>query len=491
MSQDIDDSFLRAVEPLRPALRLHCYRMLGSSSDGDDVMQEVLLRAWRAKDSLEDATAIRPWLYRIATNACLDELRHRKERPLPSDVVPAAADPTAPPLPASPEATWLEPLPDAWLAGAERDPGAAYELRESVALAFVAALQCLSAQQRAVLLLRDVLGMRADEAAAALGITISAANSALHRARTALRERIGGSEEQVAIDATSDVDDELLAKYIRAWDSLDLPALVALLHDDILVSMPPSPTWLRGKAAASSFLAVRPFVALAKTTRRIVTGKANGQPALVFYVGGALHAVQVLRLHEGRVLEAHHFCDEKSFAAFRLPPTLEEGEEERGGAMKDTETRRRARAACDAEAGRVLATVEVLAPPERVFRALTSDEIVRWWVRPGVFDTTEWTGDVRPGGRWRAAGNARGKPYAIDGEFLQVESPWKVVHTWHPFESAAAPTTVTCVVEAAEGGARITLRHEGFAAREACINTAIGWKTSLERLAELVDGRIG
>jgi RNA polymerase sigma-70 factor (ECF subfamily) len=293
--------------------------MLGSSHDSDDVIQETLVRAWRAKDSLEDASAVRPWLYRIATNACLDELKSRRQRPLPSDVVPAAADPLAAPTPPSPEATWLEPCPDAWLAGVSRDPSAAYELKESVALAFVATLQCLSAQQRAVLLLRDVLGMAAGETAAALGMSVSAANSTLHRARTTLRERIGGSEEDVAIDATSEIDEELLGKYIRAWEGLDLNALVALLHDDVTMSMPPSPTWLLGKAAVSAFLAARPFARLAKTTLRIVPANANGQPALAFYVGGELHSVHVVRFRDGRILEMHHFCEETSFAAFRLP----------------------------------------------------------------------------------------------------------------------------------------------------------------------------
>jgi RNA polymerase sigma-70 factor (ECF subfamily) len=317
-----DDAFLRLVAPHEGALRLHCYRMLGSSHDADDVIQETLVRAWRAKGSLENAAAVRPWLYRIATNACLDELKSRSQRPLPSAVVPAATDPTAPPVPASPEVTWLEPCPDAWLAGVARDPGAAYELKESVALAFVAALQCLSAQQRAVLLLRDVLGLPAEETADALAMSVSAANSTLHRARTALRERVGGGEDDVAVDATSEVDEELLGRYIRAWETLDLQALVALLHDDITATMPPSPTWLRGKVATSAFLAVRPFVALARASLQIVRTEANGQPALVFYVGGALHAVHVLRFAAGRVIELHHFCHEDSFVAFRLPRTI-------------------------------------------------------------------------------------------------------------------------------------------------------------------------
>jgi len=314
-----DDTFLRLVAPHRGALRLHCYRMLGSSHDSDDAVQETLVRAWRARDSLEDAAALRPWLYRIATNACLDELRSRRSRPMPHDVVPAAEDPTAPPVAANAEVTWLEPCPSAWLTEASRDPGSEYEVRESVALAFVAALQCLSAQQRAVLLLRDVLGMPADETAAALGISVSAANSTLHRARTALRERVGGTSEQTAFDASSEVDEELLGKYVRAWESLDYQALVALLHDDITSSMPPSPTWLKGKAATSAFIAARPFKVLAGAPLRLVRVDANGQPAHAFYASGKLHALQVLRLREGRVFELHHFCDPASLAAFGLP----------------------------------------------------------------------------------------------------------------------------------------------------------------------------
>jgi RNA polymerase sigma-70 factor (ECF subfamily) len=316
MSAAPDAAFLELVAPHRDALRLHCYRMLGSTHDSDDVLQETLVRAWRARESLESAQAVRPWLYRIATNACLDELKGRKQRPMPVDVVPPVADPLAPPVPASPEATWLEPCPDAWMAGVARDPGAAYEVRESVALAFVAAIQCLSAQQRAVLLLRDVLGMPADETAEALGMSVSAANSTLHRARTALRERVGGDESSVALDATSEQDEELLRRYLHAWETLDLATFVSLLHDDIVASMPPSPTWLQGKAMVAAFLKARPFVILAGKDRRLLPASANGQPALVFYVAGELHALQVVRFKQGRVIELHHFCDPRSFDVF-------------------------------------------------------------------------------------------------------------------------------------------------------------------------------
>lgn len=319
MSAAPDDAFLRLVTPYRDAVRLHCYRMLGSAHDGDDMVQETLVRAWRARESLMSPETVRPWLYRIATNACLDELRHRKSRPMPTDVVDPVTDPAAPPLPPSPEATWLEPCPDAWMTGVTRDPGAAYEVRESVALAFVAALQCLSAPQRAVLLLRDVMGMPAEETAAALEMTVAAANSALHRARSALRARVGADPEAVAVDFTSEVNDDLLRKYVRAWETLDLDAFVALLHDDIVASMPPSPTWFQGKAVTAAFAKARPFAVLAGRVRRVDVIGANGQPALVFYVDGELHSLHVVRFRAGRVAELHHFCDPASFCVFGVP----------------------------------------------------------------------------------------------------------------------------------------------------------------------------
>src|SRR5215475_13294157 len=183
--------FSAAIAPLRAGLRLHCYRMLGSSHDSDDMVQETLLRAWRARDSLADPARVKPWLYRIATNACLDELARRSRRGLVSDVVPPVRGDSYPPAPPPEDAAWLEPMPDRWLTGAAADPEARYTLRESVALAFVAALQVLVPAQRATLLLRDVVGLRAEEAAEALDQSVSAANSALHRARAAVEDKVG------------------------------------------------------------------------------------------------------------------------------------------------------------------------------------------------------------------------------------------------------------------------------------------------------------
>lgn len=144
------------------------------------------------------------------------------------------------------------------------------------------------------------------------------------------------------------------------------------------------------------------------------------------------------------------------------------------------------RAVADASEGCVLATVEIAAPPARVFRALASTEVTGWWVRPGIFDTREWTGDVRPSGRWQAAGAAHGRPYALEGEFLTIDAPRALAHTWHGVGAPGAPTTVTYRLEASNGGTHLTLKHAGFASREACEAHCVGWETSLERLAELL-----
>src|SRR5690349_15158795 len=214
-------AFVQSLQPLRTAIRLHCYRMLGSSHDGDDVVQETMLRAWRAKDSLADDALLRPWLYRIATNVCLDELKRRPKRLYATDAFPPTAD-ARPPLPRIEEPVWLEPMPDTWLEGIdERDPQARYALKESVALAFVAALQCLSPVQRATLLLRDVVGLSANETATALGASVPAANSALFRARTALEEKLGGPNP-ADIALQGEVDPTVLEQYVRAFEEANL-----------------------------------------------------------------------------------------------------------------------------------------------------------------------------------------------------------------------------------------------------------------------------
>jgi RNA polymerase sigma-70 factor (ECF subfamily) len=319
------DRFLRSLEPLRPAIRLHCYRMLGSSHDGDDVLQETLLRAWRAKSSLEDPALLRPWLYRIATNVCLDELKRRPKRLLASDAAPPS-DEVVPPFPRIDEPVWLEPMPNAWLEGAEeRDPHARYALKESVALAFVAAIQCLSAVQRATLLLRDVVGLSAEETAHALEIGVPAANSALFRARKAVEEKLGGADP-ASIARSSEVDEALVERYVRAFEEANLDAIVALFHDDMRTTMPPISLWVSGRAANERFYR-RHFAGLVPGQFRHARVAANGAPALAFYrapaTGGppVLTAIQLIATRDGAVSTVDHFMLPEVFPLFAVPRT--------------------------------------------------------------------------------------------------------------------------------------------------------------------------
>jgi RNA polymerase sigma-70 factor, ECF subfamily len=309
-----DEDFLRLVEPHRRAVRLHCYRMLGSAHDADDVMQETLLRAWRGRATLEDSALLRPWLYRIATNASLDELRHRPGRMHPADAGPPVANPTWPVAPA-PEQPWLEPVPDTWLPSDAPDPAARYTLKESVALAFVAVLQTLSPVQRATLLLRDVLGFSAEETARTLELTVSAANSALARARASVEERVGGEGSF----ARTAVDEALLARYVRAFEEADLDSLLSLLHAEVRTTMPPLPTWIDGWDA--NVLFYRPMFATMERPVHIVRTAANGQPAFAFYRGDPLRlrAINLVAFKDGRIVTIDHFMLPRLFPLFGLP----------------------------------------------------------------------------------------------------------------------------------------------------------------------------
>jgi RNA polymerase sigma-70 factor (ECF subfamily) len=289
-------------------------------------LQEALLRAWRAKDTLDNHALMKPWLYRIATNVCLDELKRRPKRLLASDAYPPTVDADAPAARIE-EAVWLEPMPDTWLAGAEaRDPHARYAQKESVALAFVAAIQCLSPVQRATLLLRDVVGLSADETAAALEVSLGAANSALFRARAALKDKLGGCDP-AAVAAHAQVDEALLARYVRAFEEANLDAIVALFHADIRTTMPPSPTWIAGRAQNEHFYR-RMFGNLVAGWFRHVYIKANGQTALAFYrpdSPGAvhtLHAIQLLTTREGSIATVDHFMQREIIPLFGVPLEL-------------------------------------------------------------------------------------------------------------------------------------------------------------------------
>ncbi len=310
-------TFQHLVEPHRARLRLHCYRMLGSSSDADDMVQETLARAFRSRHTLVDDAMVRPWLYRIATNVCLDELNARSRRVRGPELGPPS-DPDLPPLPATTESEWIEPCPSAWLEGG--DPATAYTIKESVALAFVAALQVLTPAQRAVLLLRDVVGLTAEETATALETTVSAANSTLHRAREALEARVG-PRSGWSPGAGTPVDRALLERYVRVWETSDLDAIIALLHEEVVLSMPPHPTWLQGRDAVARFFAHRVRNAVEAHRFRTLSLEANGSGAVAFYRKGddgvaRFVAIQVLELDRGAVRAIDHFMGPRAHRAF-------------------------------------------------------------------------------------------------------------------------------------------------------------------------------
>jgi RNA polymerase sigma-70 factor (ECF subfamily) len=282
-----DDAFRRLVEPHRKELHAHCYRMLGSVHDADDALQDALLRAWRGLAKFEGRSSIRSWLYTITTNSCLDLISRRPKRVLPIDHGPAAdpGDDLGEPLI---ESVWVEPYPADMLGVEEEEgpysPEARYELRESVELAFIVALQHLPGTQRAVLILRDVLGFSAREAAETLETTVASVNGALRRARKAAAERLPGQSQQVALRALGDDGlRRLVERYIDAWEQGDVDAILAMLAEEATFTMPPLPTWYRGHDAIALFLT---RFAL-RDQWRLVPARANGQLAFGCYAWDA------------------------------------------------------------------------------------------------------------------------------------------------------------------------------------------------------------
>jgi RNA polymerase sigma-70 factor, ECF subfamily len=320
------DAFETLAGPFRKELELHCYRMLGSIHDAEDLVQETLLRAWRSVAEFEGRASFRSWLYRIATNACLNALASRKstQRLMPQALGPPA---DAPPEAAAVDIAWLEPYPDGALpenAGAP-GPEARYEMHEAVQLAFIAAVQHLPPRQRAVLLLRDVLGWSAAEAAQLLETSTASINSALQRARATLETLSGLPRPNVAVD--DDAQRALLDRYVETWEAADLDGLVALLKADAVLSMPPFREWYAGREA------IRRFLAYAWSTRgyagfRLVSTAANRQPAFALYsrthddAEFRAHSLQVLTLRDAQIEVLTNFKNAQLFAAFRLPATL-------------------------------------------------------------------------------------------------------------------------------------------------------------------------
>jgi RNA polymerase sigma-70 factor (TIGR02960 family) len=290
------DAFRALTEPHRRELHVHCYRMLGSLQDAEDALQDTLLSAWQGLAGFAGRASIRTWLYRIATNRCLNARRSAARRRATGWTIPDVEPPAPTRLG---EIPWLEPYPDALLADASVGPEARYERTESISLAFVTALQALPPRQVAVLVLRDVLGFRAAEVAGMLDSTVESVNSALKRARAGLRHgpqaarpAVGSAAGSVANSAAgSAAEDEVVARFVRAYETADLDALVALLTDDVFISMPPMPFEYTGRDVVAGF-----FARIFGAGRRfaLVPTRANGQPAFGAYLrapGGGRYGV--------------------------------------------------------------------------------------------------------------------------------------------------------------------------------------------------------
>ncbi len=321
------DAFECLIAQHRPSLHVHCYRMLGSLHDADDALQESLIRAWRAIDRFEGRSSLHSWLYRITTNVCLDLIARRPKRVLPIDYC-LSADPATVREVVLPDDIWIEPYPDGALATdvAYASPEARYEEREGVELAFIAALQHLPARQRAALILRDVLGMTAKEVAAVLDCSPASVNSALQRARGALKRRLPAQSQQATMRALGERGlEKIVERFVDAFVEGDLEAIVALLAEDVRFEMPPHPEWYEGRDAVSKCWLIpeaRP------TGLRYLPTRANGQLALGTYLWSSearRHlpiALDVLTLRGVRIVEVVAFRTPAIFPAFGLPLQL-------------------------------------------------------------------------------------------------------------------------------------------------------------------------
>jgi RNA polymerase sigma-70 factor (ECF subfamily) len=320
-----EQAFRALTDPYRRELQVHCYRILGSLQDAEDALQDTLLAAWRGLDGFEERASLRAWLYRIATNRCLNVLRDSSRRA--QEVRPLPFEPPTPTRYA--ETLWLEPYPDALLEGvpdAAPGPDARYEMREALALAFVTGLQRLPPRQRAVLVLRDVLGYRAAEVADMLDMSEASANSALQRARATLESATPPRRERTPLPSSAG-ERELVERFADAFEAGDLDRVLALLTDDAWVSMPPEPFEYQGHDAIAAFLG-HAFAARWQERHRLVPTRANGQPAFGHYIPdphtGVIHGVGVLvlTLAGDRIAHITRFGGAALLAGFGLPRTL-------------------------------------------------------------------------------------------------------------------------------------------------------------------------
>jgi RNA polymerase sigma-70 factor (ECF subfamily) len=324
-------AFDQLADRFRAELQVHCYRIVGSVQDAEDLVQETLLAAWRALEGFEGRASLRSWLYRIATNRCLNALRDRGRRP-----PELASPPEGAPVPPQPtrllEPVWLEPYPDVLLEGIpdrSQQPEARYEARETIGLAFVTGLQRLPPRQRAVLVLRDVLAFRAAEVAEMLGGTEVAVNRTLQRARRSLERTVPPGQRDVAPLPGSPEERQLVSRFTAAFEAGDVPGVVALLTDDALLTMPPEPLEYQGPLAIARFLATVPAGGALERFRLVPT-RANGQPAFGCYLSDPTtrvshaYGLMVLTLAGGAVAAITGFPDTSVFRSFGLPRTLRE-----------------------------------------------------------------------------------------------------------------------------------------------------------------------
>lgn len=317
-----EEAFEQLIDPHRRELLVHCYRILGSFEDAEDMLQETLVRAWKHLDSFEGLSSLRAWLYKIATNTCLDALDSRRVRGLPKELY-ARGNPTQPLPPPLQTATWVEPFPDEWIDDQpEIYPEARYEVRESITLAFIAALQKLPGRQRAVVLLCDVMGWSSNEAADILDMTSAAVNSALQRARETLKQ----TERKSTPRRWNDQLSSLLQRYVAAWENADSAALIAVLREDIALTMPPLPVWFGGHADVSTFLDGFLFPSRSPFKVRLEPIRANSSPAFAVYQRDSdgvyrAAAIHILTIEDGLITEINDYLtfDGQLFQSFGLP----------------------------------------------------------------------------------------------------------------------------------------------------------------------------
>jgi RNA polymerase sigma-70 factor (ECF subfamily) len=312
--------FAQLADPYRRELLAHCYRMLGSLQDAEDLVQETLLRAWRGYDAFDGRSSLRTWLYRIATNACLTALKNSNRRVLPSGLGAPTTDSATATLDRLDTLPWLDPIPTRHITVPSQDPATIVAVRDSTRLALVAAFQTLPTRQRAVLILVDVVGFTSSEAAQFLDITVAAARSLLQRARATLAHDLP-TQDLVVPDA--DLDNDLLRRYLHAFETADTSALAQLLRSDVEYEMPPIPTWYLGRPAVLDHHTRRVF----RTPRRAIATSANGYPALATYLqiaDGSFHAhgIQVIESRDGLITHVAVFLDPHLFPKFGLPISL-------------------------------------------------------------------------------------------------------------------------------------------------------------------------